>query len=291
MSDIVYLNGQFLPRAEAKVSVDDRAFLFGDGVYEMTPAYGGRFFLLDRHLARLRRGLQELRIEHDISGMASLHDELFRQNGLSDAPLAAVYVQITRGAAPRAHHFPPAGTRATVFAFAKEFQRVEAETWQKGVAAITHPDRRWGRVDIKTLQLLPNAMAQEAARAAGVSDVILVRDGFALEGALNNLFFVFDRTVRTHPTSNQILPGITRETVLEIAREEGYEVEERATPVEALDTVSEVFLTGTTTEVRPVVQIDGRPVGSDGGAGPVTSALQRAFLARVDAECGAATIG
>jgi D-alanine transaminase len=143
-------------------------------------------------------------------------------------------------------------------------------------------------VDIKTLQLLPNALAQQAARVGGVSDAILVRDGIALEGALNNLFVVFGRRLRTHPTSNQILPGITRAAVIEIAREEGFEVDERATSIEALREATEVFLTGTTTEVRPIVQIDGRPVGS-GRVGPVTSALSRAFLARVAEECGIET--
>jgi len=284
VSDIVYLNGEFLPRAEAKVSVDDRGFLFGDGVYDMTPAYGGRFFRLDRHLNRLRFGLRELSISFDTSGMEELHGALLESNGLTSAEVSAVYVQVTRGAAPRAHHFPPEGTPATVFAFAKGFQRPSREDWEKGVAAVTHPDRRWGRVDVKTLQLLPNAMAQQAARAAGVSDAILVRDGIALEGALNNLFVVFGRRVRTHPTSNQILPGITREAVIEIAREEGFEVEERVTPVEALREASEVFLTGTSTEVRPIVRIDDRPVGT-GRVGPVTSALSQAFLARVAEEC------
>lgn len=285
MSDIVYLNGAYRPRAEAMIPVDDRGFLFGDGVYEMTPAYGGRFFRLDRHLRRLASGLGELRIDHDLEGIEAVHHELLRRNDLGGSALSGVYIQITRGAAPRAHHFPPAGTAPTVFAFAKGFQRPARTEWEKGVEAITHPDRRWGRVDVKTLQLLPNAMAQQAAREAGVSDVVLVRDGMALEGALNNLFVVFGRTVRTHPTSNQILPGITREAVIEIAREEGYEVEERPTPVEALARASEVFLTGTTTEVRPIVRIDGRPVGT-GAVGPVTTALQGAFLAKVARECG-----
>jgi D-alanine transaminase len=285
VSDIVYLNGDFVPRDEARVSVDDRGFLFGDGVYEMTPAYGGRFFRLDRHLKRLQFGLSELSIAFDLAPVEKLHDQLLEKNGLTDAELSAVYLQVTRGEAPRAHHFPPAGTPATAYAFAKGFQRPSATDWEKGAAAITVPDRRWGRVDVKTLQLLPNAMAQQAARAAGVSDAILVREGMALEGALNNLFVVFGESVRTHPRSNQILPGITREALIEIAREEGIEVEERITPVEALREASEVFLTGTTTEVRPIVRIDDRPVGT-GSVGPVTSALSRAFLARVAEECG-----
>jgi len=284
-SDIVHLNGSFLPRSEATVSVDDRGFLFGDGVYEMTPAYGGTFLALDRHLGRLARGLEQLGIEHDQGDLEEVHHELLRLNGLEDAPMSTVYLQITRGVALRAHHFPPAGTPTSIFAFARRFERTPPEVWEEGFEAVTHPDRRWGRVDIKTLQLLPNALAQQAARSAGASDALMVRDGIILEGALSNLFFVFGRTVRTHPTSNQILPGITRELVIEVAEEEGLQVEERPTPIEELAAADEVFLTGTTTEVKPVVRIDGRAVGK-GNAGPVTKELMSAFLRRVERECG-----
>jgi D-alanine transaminase len=287
MSGIVFLNGEYLPHAEARISVDDRGFLFGDGVYEMTPAYGGSFLRLGRHLDRLRFGLRELGIDFDPSGVETIHRELLERNGLEEAPMSTVYLQVTRGEALRAHHFPPPGTRPTVFAFGKGFQRLTPEEWERGSEAVTHPDRRWGRVDIKTLQLLPNAMAQQAAKAAGASDAIMIRDGLAVEGALSNLFLIFGETVRTHPTSNQILPGITRELVLELAREEGIEVEEKPTPVEALAEVTEVFLTGTTTEVKPVVRVDGRAVAG-GAPGPVTRRLQRAFVERVARECGEA---
>jgi len=251
----------------------------------MTPAYGGRFLRLQRHLDRLRFGLEELEIDFDLSGVEELHHEILRRNGLTDAPMATVYLQVTRGVAPRAHHFPPRSTAATVYAFAKRFARTSADVWARGFEAVTHPDRRWGRVDIKTLQLLPNALAQQAARAAGAGDALMVRDGIVLEGALSNLFIVFGRTIRTHPTSNQILPGITRELILEISREEGYEVEERSTPIEHLSHASEVFMTGTTTEVKPIVRIDGQPV-ADGRVGPVTTDLHRAFMERVRRECG-----
>jgi len=285
--DIVHLNGAWLHRSEARVPVDDRGFVFGDGVYEMTPAYGGTFLRLDRHLERLRFGLRELAIDFDPSGVEELHHEILRRNGLTDAPMATVYLQITRGVAPRAHHFPASDTAATIYAFAKRFQRTPEDTWAHGFEAVTHPDRRWGRVDIKTLQLLPNALAQQAARAAGAGDALMVRDGIVLEGALSNLFLVFGRTIRTHPTSNQILPGITREIILEIAREEGYEVEERPTPIEHLVDASEVFMTGTTSEVKPIVRVDGRPV-ADGRVGLVATDLHRAFMERVRRECGLA---
>lgn len=284
-ADIVHLNGAWLPRNQALVPVDDRGFVFGDGVYEMTPAYDGRFLRLRRHLERLRFGLEELEIDFDLSGVEELHHEILRRNGLTEVPMATVYLQVTRGVAPRAHHFPPSDTAATVYAFAKRFERTAEDVWTRGFEAVTYPDRRWGRVDIKTLQLLPNAMAQQAARTAGAGDALLVRDGIVLEGALSNLFVVFGGTIRTHPTSNQILPGITRELVLEIAGEEGYELEERPTPIERLKDASEVFMTGTTTEVKPIVRIDGRTV-ADGQVGPVTTSLHRAFMERVRRECG-----
>jgi len=283
--DIVYLNGEFLPRERAHLPVDDRGFLFGDGVYEVTPAYGGGFLRTSRHMDRLRGGLASLRIAFSVDDLPAMQEELLERNDLADAPLALVYVQVTRGAAPRTHHFPPAGTPPTVFAYAAPFRRPERGEWERGFAAITHPDRRWARADIKTIQLLPNVLAQEAARAAGVSDALLVRDGIVLEGSHNNLFLAFGRTLRTHPTSNQILPGITRELVLELARDLDYRIEEVPTPLEELPRATELFMTGSTTEVRPIVRVDDRTVG-DGEVGPVARELYQAFRERIDAECG-----
>jgi len=283
MSDIVFLDGEYVPRTEARVSVEDRGFLFGDGVYEVTPAYRGGLLRLDRHLARLDRGLRGLGISADTSGIEEVHRELLRRNGLEDEPMSIVYLQITRGVAIRTHHFPPPATRPTIFAYARAFRRPDPAEWLEGYGAITYPDRRWSRCDLKTLQLLPSVMAQEAARAAGEVDAILVREGMALEGSHNNLFFVFDEVLRTHPTSNQILPGITRELVLELAREGGIEVEERPTPVEEVVEASEVFFTGTTTEIRPTVRVNQTPVGS-GRVGPVTRRLYERLLERIAEE-------
>jgi D-alanine transaminase len=286
--DTVYLNGEYLPRAEARLPVDDRGFLFGDGVYEVTPAYGGAFLRMPRHMERLRSGLRSLAIDFDVESVPALQEELLERNGLADAALSIVYLQVTRGAAPRTHHFPPKGTRPTVFAYAAPFRRPSREDWEKGFAAITHPDRRWARADIKTVQLLPNVLAQEAARAAGVSDALLIRDGIVLEGSHNNLFFVFGRKIRTHPTSNQILPGITREFVLELAGELGFEVEEVPTPLEEFGEAAELFLTGSTTEIRPIVRVDGRAVGV-GEVGPVARELYSLFCERIAEECRVGT--
>lgn len=285
MADIVFLDGEYLPRAEARVSVEDRGFLFGDGVYEVTPAYEGGLLRLDRHMERLGRGLRALRIAADPEDLADVHGELLRRNGLTEEPMAIVYLQVTRGVAVRTHHFPPPATPPTVFAYARAFRRPDPAEWLEGYGAVTYPDRRWSRADLKTLQLLPCVMAQEAARDAGETDAIFVRDGIALEGAHNNLFFVFDGVLRTHPASNQVLPGITRELVIEVAREIGIEVEERPTPVEEVVEAAELFFTGTTTEIRPTVRVNQHPVGT-GRVGPVTRRLYEAFLERIAAETG-----
>lgn len=284
-SDIVYLNGEYMPRPEARVPVGDRGFLFADGVYEVSPAYRGRFFRLDRHVARMRRGLCALDLDARLEGLEEVHAELLRRNGLEDEEVSVVYYQVTRGVAPRSHHFPRPAPEPTVYAYAGPYRRPPREEWEEGYAAITVPDQRWGRADLKTTQLLPNSLAQEQAKRAGVADAIFVRDGLALEGAHNNLFAVVGETVVTHPASNQVLPGVVRDYVLELAREEGLSVEERPLPVDELQYVGELFFTGTTTEIRPTVEVDERPVG-DGRVGPVTRRLYDAFLRGVARECG-----
>ena len=274
---IVYLNGAFVPKSEAMVPVEDRGFLFGDGVYEATPAYGGAPFLLDRHLARLSRGLDALRIDYDTGAMPEIHRRLLAENGLDRAPFSFIYVQVTRGVAPRGHAFPREPVPPTVYGFANPAVRPPRSRWEEGFAAVTVPDRRWGRVDVKVISLVANVLAQQAAVDAGAEDAIFVRDGMALEGTHNNFFAVFDGTVTTSPASNYILHGITRGFVLERASALGIPVDERAIPVEELREADEVFFAGTTTEIRPTVEVDGRPVGT-GRVGPVTRRLYDDFL-------------
>jgi D-alanine transaminase len=278
---IVYLNGDYVEASEARIPVTDRGFLLSDGIYEVTPAYGGRFFLMDRHVDRMLRGLCALRIDADTSGLTDVHERLLVENGLTAEPISIVYVQITRGVAPRTHAFPASPVPPTVYAYAKAFHRPDPDRWAAGFEAITVPDRRWARVDIKTIALLPNVLAQQAAVDAGADDALFVRDGIALEGAHNNFFAVFGETVVTHPLSNVVLPGVTRGLVLELAREAGLPVEERPIQVEELAWADEAFFTGTTTEVRPTVRVDGRDVG-DGRVGPVTRRLFEALLERVE---------
>jgi D-alanine transaminase len=265
----VYLDGAYVPKEDAKVSVDDRGFLFGDGVYEVTPCYGGVPFHLERHLDRLRGGLAWMRIDYDVSALDQVFRKLLADNDLEAAETSLVYVQVTRGVAPRAHPFPTEPVEPTVYAFAKAWTRPAPERWERGFRAITVPDRRWSRVDVKTIALLPNVLAYQAGVEAGVDDVIQVRDGIALEGAHNNLFAVFDGTVTTHPRTNVVLPGVTRGVVLELARGNGIPARERAIGVEELEQADELFFTGTTSEIKPTVEVDGKPV-ADGEVGPVT---------------------
>lgn len=276
----VYLNGEYLCKERATVSVDDRGFLLSDGLYEVTPAYKGHLFRFEQHMGRLRHGLDALRITYDTAGLPEIHQRLLAENDLEGEDVSIVYLQITRGVAPRTHHFPPEGTLPTVYAFAKAFHRPDQERWEQGYSAITVPDRRWARVDLKTIGLLANVLMQQAAVDAGAADALLIKDGVALEGSHNNVFGVFDGVVTTHPATHEILRGVGRGFVMELARGMGMTVVERAIPVEEMRGADEIFFTGTTTEVRPTVELDGRPVG-DGTVGPVARALYEAFKAGV----------
>ncbi|MEJ2205335.1 MAG: D-amino acid aminotransferase [Gemmatimonadota bacterium] len=278
---IVYLNGAFLPKDEAHISPDDRGFLLADGVYEVTPFYRGAPFALEGHLDRLARGLAWMRIEYDVTPLEEIARRLIGDNALQDAPTSLVYLQITRGAAPRTHYFPKTHVPPTVYAYAKAWDRPTPERWEQGFSAASVPDRRWSRVDVKTICLLPNALAFQDALEAGADDALLVRDGVAIEGAHMNFWAVLDGVAVTHPTTNHILPGITRSVVLEVARDNGIPVQERPIQVEELIHADELFFTGTTGEVRPCVRLDGRAV-ADGKVGPVTRTLAAGFKKRVD---------
>ncbi len=274
---VVYLNGEYVPADQAKIPVNDRGFLFGDGVYEVTPAYRGRLFRWAQHMARLRKGLAALGIDCDAAALEEVKQGLLASNGLDDVPAAYVYVQVTRGVAPRTHAFPDPPVPPSVYGFANRYVRPAREVWERGYRSITVPDQRWALAEIKAIALLPNCLAQQAAVDAGASDAIFVRDGIALEGSHNNLFAVFDGVVATAPKSNYILHGVTRDLMIELAGELGLPVEERAIPVADLYRADEVFFTGTTTEVRPSVEVDGRAIG-DGRVGPVARRLYEAFL-------------
>ena len=286
---LAYLNGQFVPRASASISVEDRGFVFGDGVYEVWRVINGRPFENDRHLERLRFGLRELRISTpDIVQPMAL--ELVGQTLLEAAGLlggeATLYVEITRGAAARTHQFPPAGTMPTVFAMVNRFTPLDAIR-ARGASCITTADIRWARCDIKTIQLLPNVLAKQEAAEHDAIDAIMVRDGVVTESSHANVMGVLDGVVRTHPTDHRILAGVTRAVVLDIARELGMTVREEAFAETDIPRLTELFLVGTTTDVMPIVRVN--DVGIDGGRpGPVAQALQAELRARLNAPAAAA---
>lgn len=277
---IVYLNGQFLPRNEAKLSVDDRGFFFGDGVYEVTRVVRGQLFEWERHAQRLARGLRELRIDPKINTdtIRSLQERLIRENNLLDGQ-GTVYLQITRGAAPRTHHFPPPGTPATVFLSASAFTP-QSDVRARGVSVTTYPDYRWSRCDLKTVNLLPAVMAKQFAADHDAFESIFVRDAVITEGSHTNVFGVIGGEVRTYPNSNYILPGITRNVVIELARDASVPVSETPIYRHEIPLLEECFLTGTTSDVMPVVQIDGTAVGS-GRPGPITMRLYELLARRL----------
>ncbi len=279
---IVYLNGQYVPATEAKVSVDDRGFLFADGVYEVIRVYDGRPFLAEPHYDRLRRGLAAIRITADpTDAIRTAAERLIDENDLRSGD-ATIYIQVTRGAAPRRHSFPDGNVTPTTFVTVKPFRQHPALYWDDGVSTITTPDTRWSRCDIKSIALLPNVLANQMAKEAGAFEALFVRDGVLIEGSHSNLAGVLNDTVVTYPVCNYILPGITRRFVLDLAQELGLPVREGAILVEELPHVQELFLTGTTTEVMPITKLDGRPV-ADGKPGPVARRLQKAYRDRVDA--------
>ncbi len=275
MSDTAFINGRFLPLAEASVSIEDRGFQFGDGVYEVIRTYDGRPFKLEAHLARLQRSAEaiDLRQPYSFDQWRGYIAEGLR---LAAFPESKIYVQITRGAAPRDHVYAP-DLEPTIVMTVRELRPLAAAVQAAGVGAITVDDVRWGRCDIKSVNLLANVLARQQAKQAGVFEAILVRNGEVTEGSVSNVVIVEKRTLITAPQGPRILSGVTREVVLALARQEGLEVQERYPSQAGLYAASEVFLTGTTVEVLPVVRIDDRSIGS-GEPGPVTRSLGKRFL-------------
>ena len=277
----VNLNGEFLPVEQAKLSVFDRGFIFGDGVYEVWRVVDGRLFEHRRHDRRLRHGLRELEIavpEADVDALEPVAYRLLRDNDLEQGE-GTFYVEITRGVAPRTHAFPAPPVTPTIFAMVSRFE-VPHAVRAAGAKAITQPDTRWLHCDIKTVQLLPNVMAKQKAQAAGALEAIFVRDGMVTEGTHTSVFGVKNGTLLTHPLSPLILPSITRELVLELARENGVPVSETPFGVDALFDLDELWVSGTTTDITPIVEVDGRRIGL-GAPGPVAKQLYAALQARL----------
>ena len=272
---IVYFNGDFIPKEEVAFSPDDRGLLFADGVYEVVRSYEGRLFKMQEHMNRLDRSLRELRIEMPDTGLfVDVCARLLEENGLARGD-AVVYMQVTRGVAPRMHAFPKEPTAPTVYATPAPFE-VVPEKWENGVKVILAPDTRWARCDIKSLALLPNVLASQRAAECGVEEAILVRDGAVTEGSHTSFCAVFDGQVVTSPLSNYILPGITRQVALDLCVDLGIPVVQFPIAEARLKDAEEMMLLGTGSEVMPVVQVDDWQVG-DGRPGPVTGRLLAAY--------------
>lgn len=282
---LVYLNGEFTSRDKAAISVNDRGFLFGDGIYEVIRVVNGRMFRLEAHLIRMDRGLKGLEIPFSSSQrneLVSVMEKLIVENKLQKGE-GTIYLQITRGAAlPRTHAYPSSDTPPTVMLMASPFVP-DTDILEKGGHAITVPDIRWSRCDLKTINLLPNVMAAQEEKKRSAGGVLMVRDGYITEGYKNNVFAVFDGTLWTYPDSPYILSGITRDVVFEIAKEKGVPV--KLTPIgeKEIRKADEVMLTGTITDIQPVVSIDGRRIGA-GRPGPIAKMLQKGLRHRMDTE-------
>lgn len=260
----VYLNGEYLPAAEARISVFDRGFMFGDGVYEVIPVYGGRLFRLEHHLQRLDGSLAGIRMANPLTHAKwqELLAELVVRNGDGDQSL---YLQVTRGVARRDHAIPAAIT-PTLFAMSEPVGEVP-EALRQGVEAITVEDFRWKLCNIKAIALLPNILLRQQAIDADVAEAIMLRDGFVTEGAATNVFIVCDGEVVTPPKSNLLLPGVTRDLVVELCRQNGVPCREGAVSEAQLRKADEIWLTSSTREIIPVTRLDGEAVGN-GQTGP-----------------------
>lgn len=275
MSEIVYLNGEYLQKEDAKISPNDRGFVFADGVYEVAKYYNGKAFRYQDHLDRLVRSLAEIAIDYpDTAKLESIFMELLTQNKMLGQH-AGIYLQITRGENKRVHHFP-ADSKPTVYAYAFELPSATHKL-ENGIKVITDDDIRWQRCDIKSVSLLPNTMLYNKAVDSGAGECILVRDGSVTEATHSSVFAVKNGTLITRPLSNLILPGITRKVVLEICSANSIAVEERLFTKNELLGMDEVFITGTGSEITPVVQVDTTIIGNN-KLGEITRLIQKKFF-------------
>ncbi|MDX1811106.1 MAG: D-amino-acid transaminase [Gammaproteobacteria bacterium] len=271
---IVYLNGKFCPADDAKISVFDRGFLLGDGVYEVIPAYAGNLFRLQEHLERLQSSLDAIRLENPLSfeQWAEMLNELIQKNY---DPNLSVYLQVTRGAAVRDHAFPK-DTPATIFAMCNVIHALPEKYYEQGVTAITVVDNRWQRCDIKAISLLANVLLRQQAVDQDAAESILIRDGKLTEGAASNVFAVIDGEIRTPAKSQYILPGITRDLVVELARSNGLAVAEKDVTENELLNAEEIWVSSSTKEILPITSLNGQIIG-DGKPGKVWQQMSKIY--------------
>jgi D-alanine transaminase len=279
ISGVVWLNGELTDYSTARVSIDDRGFNFGDGVYEVIRVYDSKPFALERHLKRLERSAAgiEMSLPMGLEEIGALAKELTGKAGLDSAE---IYIQLTRGAARR-NHLLPTRAEPTFLVGVRQTRDVPSELLQTGCSVITRPDERWARCNLKTICLLPNVLAKEAAHRAGALEAVLIRDGVVTEGTSSNIFIWKSGRLVTPLADNRILPGITREIAIELAVRLGYEVVERDIKQDEMLSADEMFLTGTTVELMPVVKVDHHVIGN-GRPGDVRGDLHAAFRDTVE---------
>lgn len=285
MSDIVYLNGEFMPIENAHVSVLDRGFIFGDGVYEVIPVYAGRPFRLAEHFRRLQYSLDKVRIDnpHGIGEWTRLAAEIVKRNSGADQ---SVYLQITRGVAKRDHAFPK-GIKPTVFMMSSPLVTPSPALVESGVACITAQDFRWLNCDVKSTSLLGNCMLRQLSADAGATETILFRDGNLTEASSSNVFIVRDGVVLAPPKDHLVLPGITYDMVIEIARAREFQIEVRPVAEAEVRNADEIWVTSSTKEVLAVTRLDGKPVG-DGKPGPLFRRMHALYQASKKEPAGTA---
>ena len=274
---IAYLNGEYVPLKDCKVSALDRGFIFGDAIYELIPVYNGKAFYLDAHLARLKRSLDQIEINspHDDAGWTDIVNQLVQKSGLNDL---YVYIQVTRGVAPRDHAFPADAT-PTVFAMIGAWPSMPAESYEEGLNAVTVKDMRWDRCDIKVTSLLANVLKKQKAAESDAHEAIIIRDGMVLEGSASNVFVVKDNHIYSAPKNNLILPGITRDVVVDLINDNHLPLAEEAPSEEILRTADEVWITSSTKECMPITTLDSKAVGN-GKPGPKWKQVFDSFQAR-----------
>ncbi|MGG3466404.1 D-amino-acid transaminase [Neobacillus pocheonensis] len=277
------LNSQIIERSEARVDVEDRGYQFGDGVYEVIRVYNGRMFTANEHLNRFVKSSASIGITlpYTIEQLTQLLEELKEKNNLQ---LGTIYLQITRGVAPRNHPFPTEEIVPTLVAYTKEVGR-PVESLATGVTTILTEDIRWLRCDIKSLNLLANLLAKQKAAEEGCFEAIQHRGQDVTEGSSSNIFIVKNGTVMTHQSDNLILKGITKDVILDLCLKNNIRVQERTFTLDELAQADEVFLASTTAEVMPIIEIDGKKAG-DGQPGPVTRKLQELFVQEIERQCG-----
>jgi D-alanine transaminase len=269
---VVFINGKYIDKQDACISPDDRGFLFGDGLYEVVLVYNGKPFRLEEHVSRLKRGCEFTGIS--LENADEIHDicrSLIEKNNLIEN-IANIYIQVTRGVYKRAHRFPPEDVLPTVYIAAAEFSPNRVHQ-KYGIKIITVPDDRWDHCEIKTIDLLPNVLAHQKAFDQSGAEAVFVDDGILLEGTHSNFFAVLDGKVYTHPESNKLLSGVTRQAVIQICNKVNIEIVEKAIEYTKISEINEAFVSSTTLEITPVVNVDDSKIG-DGRPGEITKLIQ-----------------